>query len=60
MALHRYLDPVSYKLGFYGYYRKYDCGFGGHVLGLLPPDARAPEGAIQVDPSPGAHIVHTA
>jgi galactokinase len=34
-------------------------GFGGHVLGLLAAGARAPEGAIQVDPSHGAHIVHT-
>jgi galactokinase len=35
-------------------------GFGGHVLGLLPPGAPAPEGAIEVEPSAGAHIVHTA
>jgi galactokinase len=32
-------------------------GFGGHVLGLLPPDASAPEGAIEVAPGPGAHLL---
>jgi galactokinase len=32
-------------------------GFGGHVLGLLPPDARAPEGAIEVRPGPGARVL---
>jgi len=32
-------------------------GFGGHVLGLLPPDARAPQGAIEVRPGPGARLV---
>jgi galactokinase len=31
-------------------------GFGGHVLGLLPPDARAPAGAREVRPGPGAHL----
>ena len=31
-------------------------GFGGHVLGLLPAGARAPEGAISVEPGPGAHL----
>jgi len=35
-------------------------GFGGHVLGLLPPGARAPEGAVEVEPSDGAQVVHTA
>jgi galactokinase len=32
-------------------------GFGGHVLGLLPPHAAAPEGAVTVEPGPGAHLV---
>jgi galactokinase len=32
-------------------------GFGGHVLGLLAPEAQAPEGAISVEPGPGAHLV---
>jgi galactokinase len=32
-------------------------GFGGHVLGLLPPDASAPEGAIEVRPGPGARVL---
>jgi galactokinase len=32
-------------------------GFGGHVLGLLAPDVRAPEGAREVHPSPGAHLL---
>jgi galactokinase len=31
-------------------------GFGGHVLGLLPPGAEPPAGAITVEPGPGAHI----
>jgi galactokinase len=31
-------------------------GFGGHVLGLLAPGARAPEDAIAVEPGPGAHL----
>jgi galactokinase len=31
-------------------------GFGGHVLGLMPPDATAPEGAIEVSPGPGARM----
>jgi galactokinase len=30
-------------------------GFGGHVLGLLPPDAPPPAGALEVHPGPGAH-----
>ena len=33
-------------------------GFGGHVLGLLPPDAVAPEGAHEVRPGPGARVLH--
>ncbi len=32
-------------------------GFGGHVLGLMPPDARPPEGAIEVRPGAGARII---
>ena len=32
-------------------------GFGGHVLGLLPPDTPTPGGAIEVAPGPGAHLV---
>jgi galactokinase len=32
-------------------------GFGGYVLGLMPPDTRPPQGAIQVEPGPGARIV---
>jgi galactokinase len=32
-------------------------GFGGHVLGLLPGDARAPDGALEVRPGPGARLV---
>ncbi len=32
-------------------------GFGGHVLGLLPPDARAPEGAIEVRAGAGARVL---
>jgi galactokinase len=32
-------------------------GFGGHVLGLMPPDARPPEGAVEVQSGPGARIV---
>jgi galactokinase len=32
-------------------------GFGGHVLGLLPPDAVAPDGAIEVRPGPGARLL---
>ncbi len=31
-------------------------GFGGHVLGLLPREARAPKGAREVTPGPGAHV----
>jgi galactokinase len=32
-------------------------GFGGNVLGLLAPDAAAPEGAIEVAPSAGARLL---
>ncbi|HET8980384.1 MAG TPA: galactokinase family protein [Solirubrobacteraceae bacterium] len=32
-------------------------GFGGYVLGLLPPGARAPERAIEVAPGTGARIL---
>jgi galactokinase len=32
-------------------------GFGGHVLGLMPPGARLPEGAHEVRPGPGARII---
>jgi galactokinase len=31
-------------------------GFGGHVLGLLPPDAEVVEGAVEVRPGPGAEL----
>jgi galactokinase len=31
-------------------------GFGGHVLGLLAPGVRAPGGAREVRPGPGAHL----
>jgi galactokinase len=32
-------------------------GFGGTVLGLLPPQARVPEGAVEVRPGPGARLL---
>ncbi len=32
-------------------------GFGGHVLGLLPPDVGPPPGAVRVSPGPGAHLL---
>lgn len=32
-------------------------GFGGHVLGLLPPGAQPPADAVTVWPGPGAHLV---
>ncbi|HEY2258058.1 MAG TPA: galactokinase [Solirubrobacteraceae bacterium] len=35
-------------------------GFGGHVLGLLAPGARAPEDAIEVRPGPGASLIDDA
>jgi galactokinase len=31
-------------------------GFGGHVLGLLPPGTIAPDGALEVRPGPGARV----
>jgi galactokinase len=32
-------------------------GFGGHVLGLLGPDADPPDGAVAVRPGPGARVL---
>jgi galactokinase len=32
-------------------------GFGGNVLGLLPPDAEKPDGAVEVSPGPGARVL---
>ena len=32
-------------------------GFGGHVLGLMPPDALAPVGASEVRPGAGARVL---
>jgi galactokinase len=32
-------------------------GFGGHVLGLMPPDTAPPPGALAVEPGPGARII---
>jgi galactokinase len=32
-------------------------GFGGSVLGLLPPGVGQPDGAVVVTPGPGAHLV---
>ncbi len=32
-------------------------GFGGHVLGLMPPGSAAPEGALEVRPGPGARVL---
>ncbi len=29
-------------------------GFGGHVLGLMPPGTAAPAGSLEVHPGPGA------
>jgi len=34
-------------------------GFGGHVLGLLPPGAAAPQGSLEVRPSAGARVLET-
>jgi galactokinase len=31
-------------------------GFGGHVLGLLPPGVDPPPGSVAVAPGPGAHL----
>jgi galactokinase len=35
-------------------------GFGGAVLALFPPGARPPEGALRVEPGPGAALRATA
>jgi galactokinase len=35
-------------------------GFGGHVLGLLPPGAAPPPGALAVSPGPGARLLTAA
>jgi galactokinase len=32
-------------------------GFGGHVLGLMPPGTQPPPGALEVEPGAGARIV---
>jgi galactokinase len=32
-------------------------GFGGNVIGLLPPGAQTPAGAIEVRPGPGARLL---
>ena len=32
-------------------------GFGGHVLGLLPPGISAPHGAVKVEPGAGARLL---
>jgi galactokinase len=32
-------------------------GFGGYVLGLLAPGVSAPDGALEVQPGPGARII---
>jgi len=37
--------------------RVHGGGFGGHVLGLLPPGAPAPEGAREVRPGAGARLL---
>ena len=34
-------------------------GFGGHVLGLLPPGVSAPDGALEVQPGPGARVLES-
>jgi galactokinase len=34
-------------------------GFGGHVLGLLPPGAQPPEDALEVRPGPGARVLES-
>jgi galactokinase len=35
-------------------------GFGGHVLGLLPPDAAKPDDAVEVRPGRGARVLEGA
>jgi galactokinase len=37
--------------------RLHGGGFGGHVLGLLPPGASPPAGALEVRPGPGARVL---
>jgi galactokinase len=32
-------------------------GFGGSVLGLFPPGAKPPPGAVTVEPGPGARLL---
>ncbi|HWD85512.1 MAG TPA: galactokinase [Solirubrobacteraceae bacterium] len=32
-------------------------GFGGYVLGLLPPESEPPSGSVEVAPGPGAHLL---
>jgi galactokinase len=32
-------------------------GFGGHVLGLLPPGVEPPRGALVVAPAAGARLI---
>jgi galactokinase len=32
-------------------------GFGGNVIGLMPPDAAIPDGAIEIRPGAGARVV---
>jgi galactokinase len=32
-------------------------GFGGHVIALLPPDADALDGAVEVRPGDGARVI---
>jgi galactokinase len=32
-------------------------GFGGSVVGLMPPDAGLPENALEVRPGPGARLL---
>jgi galactokinase len=34
-------------------------GFGGHVLGLLPPDSRSVDGALEVRPGDGARVAES-
>jgi galactokinase len=33
-------------------------GFGGHVLGLMPPSSRPPQEARELRPGPGARLLH--
>ena len=34
-------------------------GFGGHVLGLMPPHSQLPRGARELRPGPGARLLET-